>query len=183
MIEQEHHKKAFEYYYSLGEGRSHQKVAKKFGISLASVKLWGRSFGWKYRIRQRDSEVARTLATRVINDEVSNRTRNKQIVQMALVRLAKAIADGKVRMNLSDLDKLIRLDSFLNEKPNLQLDPLMEQIYDRIENDDRSEEEIMKEMEFNMRVLGYDVIKKEPLRLTVDSDTDEVSSDDQDDTS
>jgi hypothetical protein len=36
---------------------------------------------------------------------------------MAMVQLAKAIAEGDMRMTLSDLDKLIRLEAFLCDEP------------------------------------------------------------------
>ena len=39
MEELEHHKKAFEFYYSLGEKRTYKAVSKHFGFSLQSVKL------------------------------------------------------------------------------------------------------------------------------------------------
>jgi transposase len=118
MQELAHHKKAFEYYYSLGEKRSYKDVAKHFGYSIQSLKLWGREFAWKRKLKEREGEVARAMATRNINAEVSNKIRNKQIIQLALVQLAKSIAEGKVKMNLSDLDRLVRLESFLDQKSN-----------------------------------------------------------------
>jgi hypothetical protein len=45
------------------------------------------------------------------------RERSLQIVHLALVPLAKAIAEGDVRMTLLDLDKLIRLEAFLSDEP------------------------------------------------------------------
>ena len=116
--EQDHHERAFEYYYSLGESRSYEKVAAQFGAALSTVKLWGRSFRWKQRIRERDMEVAREVANRTLNDEVTHRERSLQIVQMALVQLARAIVDGNVKMTLGDLDKLIRLEAFLRDLPD-----------------------------------------------------------------
>ena len=124
--EQEHHKKAFEFYYSLGETRSYGKVAGKFGVSVQSIKLWGRQFNWRKRVNERDAEVVRIMATKAINKEVSSRTRNLQIVQMALVRLAKAIAEDKIKMTLADLDRLIRLESFLTEGVDSRTEVLIE---------------------------------------------------------
>lgn len=37
---------------------------------------------------------------------------------MAVLQLAKAIAEGEVKMSLSDLDKLIRLEAFLSDEPD-----------------------------------------------------------------
>jgi len=116
MIEQEHHKKAFEFYYGLGEGRKYGQVAEEFGVSLGAVKLWGRSFGWKRRVGERDAEIAKTLAHRNKEDAVERLARNRKIVKMGLVQVAKAIAEGKVKVTLADLDRLVRLEEFLREE-------------------------------------------------------------------
>ena len=116
--EQPHHERAFEYYYALGEKRSYDKVTAEFSVSLSTVKLWGQSFNWKHRVKDRDIQIAREMASRTLSDGVNHRERNLQIVQMSLVRIAKAIVDGEVKMTLSDLDKLIRLESFLRDEPD-----------------------------------------------------------------
>ena len=116
--EQPHHERAFEYYYALGEKRSYDKVTAEFSVSLSTVKLWGQSFRWKHRVKDRDIQIAREMASRTLSDEVNHRERNLQIVQMSLVRLAKAVVDGDVKMILGDLDKLIRLESFLRDEPD-----------------------------------------------------------------
>ena len=155
MKEQEHHKKAFEYYYTLGESRSLPKVAARLGVSLASVKLWSRSFDWHQRLNDRDAEVARAMASRALSDEVENRARNKQLVKMALLQLAKAIAEGKIKMTLADLDKLIRLEAFLNEKPKRELDPSL--ALGIIE--DQSPEEALAELDRDLGLLGFKLTK------------------------
>jgi hypothetical protein len=116
--EQPHQAKAFEYYLSLGEHRSYEKVAAEFGVAQSTVKLWGKSFGWKDRIRERDGQVAREVATRTLTDETNRRERSLQIVHMALVQLAKSIAEGEIKMTLGDLDKIIRLEAFLSNEPD-----------------------------------------------------------------
>ena len=116
MNEQEHHKKAFEFYYGMGEGRNYRKVAEEFGVSIGAIKLWGRSFGWKRRIGERDAEVARALADGNTKDGMKRAARNRKIVGLALVQVAKAIAEGKVKPTISDLDRLIRLEEFLKEE-------------------------------------------------------------------
>lgn len=117
QIEREHHEQAFEVYSQLGPKRSHKAVANELGVSLASVKNWSRSFRWRERIAERESQVAREVASRSLTDEVSRRERSVRIVELALIRLAKSISQGDVRMTLSDLDKLIRLESFLRDEP------------------------------------------------------------------
>ncbi len=117
QIEQEHHEQAFEAYYALGLRRSHHAVADSLGVSIGSVKNWSRSFRWRERIAERESQVAREVSSRTLTDEVSRRERSVRIVELALIRLAKSISQGDVRMTLSDLDKLIRLESFLRDEP------------------------------------------------------------------
>ena len=115
--EQPHHLRAFEHYYGLGEQRSYERVAAEFSVASSTVKLWARSFSWQDRTRNRDLEIARDVAGRTMSDEVTRRERSLQIVHLALVQLAKAIAEGDLRMTLSDLDKLIRLEAFLSDEP------------------------------------------------------------------
>ena len=117
MTEREHHKKAFEFYYALGEARSYPQVAEESGVSLGTVKLWGRSFDWKGRIQERDAEVARAMADRSMKKGIERGLRNSKIIEMGLVQVAKAIAEGKVKMTVSDLDRLIRLEEYLTEGP------------------------------------------------------------------
>jgi len=117
MTEREHHKKAFEFYYALGEGRSYRQVAEESGVSLGTVKLWGRSFDWSGRIAERDADVARAMADRSMKKGMERGLRNSKIIEMGLVQVAKAIAEGKVKMTVSDLDRLIRLEEYLTEGP------------------------------------------------------------------
>jgi len=116
LNEHENHKKAFEFYYGMGEGRNYGKVAQEFGVSIGAVKLWGRSFGWKRRVGERDGEVARSLADQSLSDGVERAARNRKIVEMGLIKVAQAIAEGKVKPTITDLDRLIRLEEFLRQE-------------------------------------------------------------------
>jgi hypothetical protein len=129
--EQPHQVKAFEYYYSLGEHRSYDKVAAEFGVAVSTVKLWGSSFGWKEKIRDRNLEIARDVATRTLSSEVSRRERNTQIIQMAILQLAKAVAEGQIKMTLADLDKLIRLEAYLNDEPDSRQEVIVHELKDK----------------------------------------------------
>ena len=143
--EQPHHERAFEYYYALGEKRSYEKVAEEFSVSMSAVKLWGTSFGWKRRTKDRDIQIAREMASRTLSDEVNHRERNLKIVQMSLVRIAKAIVDGDVKMTMSDLDKLIRLESFLRDEPDSRQEIIIADL--RNKSDEELREMIREEME------------------------------------
>jgi transposase len=114
--EQEHQTKAFEFYYGLGEGRSYGLVAREFGVSPATVKVWGKAFGWRERCRERDAQAARAMAERSLEENVEGLARNRKIVKMGLLQVAKAVAEGKVKVTMADLDRLVRLEEYLREE-------------------------------------------------------------------
>lgn len=129
--EQAHHVRAFENYYGLGEQRSYERVATELSVSPSTVKLWARSFRWRDRLRERDLDVAREIAGRTMTEEVSRRERSLQIVHLAMVQLAKAIAEGEVKMTLADLDKLIRLEAFLSDEPESRHELVLNDLRDK----------------------------------------------------
>jgi transposase len=114
--EQEHQKKAFEFYYGLGEGRSYKLVAEEFGVSVPTVKIWGKAFGWRDRCRERDAQAVRTMADRSLEENVESLARNRKIVKMGLIQVAKAVAEGRVKVTMADLDRLVRLEEYLREE-------------------------------------------------------------------
>ncbi len=98
------------------------------------------------------------MASRTLGDEVNHRERNLKIVQMSLVRIAKAIVDGDVKMTLSDLDKLIRLESFLRDGPDSRQEIVIADLRGK------STEELREMMQEEMELL-------EKLRARPDSGT------------
>lgn len=108
------HEQAFERYYALGEKRTYRQVATDLGVSLSTVKQWSRKHRWKERIAERDAEAARQVADTSLQTTIEDNARNKKIVQMAMVKLARAIADGRIKMQLADLDRLIKLQSYID---------------------------------------------------------------------
>ena len=57
------------------------------------------------------------MADRSMKKGMERGLRNSKIIEMGLVQVAKAIAEGKVKMTVSDLDRLIRLEEYLREGP------------------------------------------------------------------
>jgi hypothetical protein len=55
QVENEVHKRAFAFYYSLGPDRSLAKVAEMFMVHEGTVKNWSAVFGWKKRLEEQDS--------------------------------------------------------------------------------------------------------------------------------
>ncbi len=114
LREQEHHLKAFEMYASQGNSRSYEKVATDLNVSVASVKQWGSAFGWRRRLQERELETARQLADRALQTSLGDQERHHKIVRMAVNKLAKAIAEDRVKLQAADLDRLIRLEDYLS---------------------------------------------------------------------
>lgn len=113
QTEREHQQRAFELYYAQGGKRSLDRVAKELGVAVATVKSWSRQFQWSKRLAERDASVARQVADQAIRSEVDELGRNKKLVQMALIKVAKAINADKAKVQVGDLDRLIRLQTFL----------------------------------------------------------------------
>ena len=118
--EREHQKRAFELYHAAGTKRSYAQVAQQMDVALSTVKVWAQSFGWSQRLREREAAAARKLADQALRPGQDEGDRNLRIVRAALVRLAKGIAEGKVRMQMGDLDRLIRLEEHLGQNARSQ---------------------------------------------------------------
>jgi hypothetical protein len=110
---QDPHQNAFEYYRSLGPKRSYRRVAGQFGVSVSSIKAWAQAGRWQDKITERDAQIARETADRTMEAGVQENERNLKIVRMALLQLAKDISERKIKGQLSDVDRLIRLEEYL----------------------------------------------------------------------
>jgi hypothetical protein len=104
-----HHVQAFERYYALGERRTYAAIAAEMDVDVTTVKLWGRSFRWQKRIHARDLEVARKLADHTLRTNVDDRGRRRRLIDLALMKIAKAIAEDKVRYQAADLERILHL--------------------------------------------------------------------------
>lgn len=116
--EQEHHLKAFEMYYAQGEKRSLVRLAAQMGIAVATAKSWARSFGWRKRMAERDASIARQVADEAISSASQTQSRSRKLIELATNRLAKAMLNGQIKYQLADLERLIRLQAFLDAEAN-----------------------------------------------------------------
>ena len=114
LREQEHHRKAFELYASQGHGHSYEKVAEALDVWVVSVKQWGRTYGFRRRVQERELETARQIADRTLQTTITDQERYHKIVRMAVTKLVKAIAEDRVKLQAADLDPLIRLEDYLS---------------------------------------------------------------------
>ncbi len=107
------HQQAFEIYWSLGQKRSYARVAKRVGVSTSTIKLWSKQQRWRQRILEREVQQSRQLADTVQSGPDPESDRNLKIVRVAILRIAKAIAEGRVRSTMGDLDRMVRLEERL----------------------------------------------------------------------
>ena len=82
-----HQQEAFERYCAMGTSRSYARLSSEVGVDVSTIKLWGRSFQWTERIRERDMQTARQIADRALQDGLAESDRNLKIVRVALIRL------------------------------------------------------------------------------------------------
>jgi len=97
----------------------------------------------------------------------SRRERSLQIVHLAMVQLAKAIAEGEVKMTLADLDKLIRLEAFLSDEPESRHELLLNDLSLKSDAELRAildeEMSMLREVELrNVFTRGAGVISAKP---------------------
>lgn len=108
---------AFEFYAS-GPRATYQVVARETGVSVRTIKSWARKYSWKQRIQAREAGMASQLAGRGLAQGVEETERNLKIVRLAIGRVAKAISDEQVKMSMTDLESLIRMEEHLLGKPH-----------------------------------------------------------------
>lgn len=105
------HLKAFEIYYGLGEGRSYEKVAAQLNMSMTSVGKWGKLFGWRERIAERDSSKAKKMQDdndKAFMDDVKQ---YRLIVKASIKDYLTSLKNGKIEIKkVDDIVKLIELD-------------------------------------------------------------------------
>jgi len=113
MKERDKHQRAFELYYAAGPARSLTHLGRRLGVAASTVKRWSTAFAWQARIDSRDRDMAEVIQTKSMSTELESRVRNKRIVAAGIFQIARQIADGKMKGTLTELDRLIRLEQFL----------------------------------------------------------------------
>lgn len=104
---------AFELYLSMRPRRSYRRVADQMGVSVSTVKAWSKQNHWRQRIMEREVDESRKLADQVENDADAKSARSLKVVNMAILKIAKAIAEGRVKASMGDLDRMVRLEERL----------------------------------------------------------------------
>lgn len=70
------HSEAFEFYYGLGQNRSQEQVANRYGVTPNAIAQWAVAFRWTDRVADRDQEIAERLAERNKSDVVKMQERH-----------------------------------------------------------------------------------------------------------
>ena len=108
------HQQAFEVYVAGGPKRTYKQVAEQLGVSERTVRHWANQGKWRQRLSEREAQAARQMADQVISSSVAHAARNRKMVELALMKVIKAINSDKVRVQVGDLDRLLRLQAFLD---------------------------------------------------------------------
>jgi hypothetical protein len=163
---------AFELYWSLGRKRTYRRVAAQLGVSVSTIKSWSRQNNWKQQIAERAVQEARQLADSAETGPDPDNVRNLKITRVALMKVAKAIAEGRVRIQMGDLDRLVKLEERLTGTHGISPKELAQYI-DMIQEVKRIRPDQLKD-EIRKLALDFGVIRKE--ESTNDTETREVEA-------
>ena len=108
MQESLRHREAFEYYYSLGVGRSIPQVALEYSVSVAGAKKWSKSFNWQERVVQRDIELSKGLEKKTNTTILNEKANYRRIIKETIAKMGEITVN-----NAKDLDALVKLDLLL----------------------------------------------------------------------
>ena len=141
-IEREHHKQAFETYYTLGPRRTYAAVAERFGVSMSTIKNWSRAFRWRRMLQVRQAWQTQQV-TEHMDQVLQERTdRARKLLDLALARMARYLADGKLKTAPRDLlllEGLKRRLSRLNDRASDPDQPVRRMVLAIMPHNGRSE--------------------------------------------
>lgn len=95
-------REAFDFYLSLGNDRSLEKVSKKFGVSEVSAQNWSRRFLWQQRVADKETRIADIASAKVESELVDYQmklmTVSDAVLGLFVKRLKSAVdADGELK--------------------------------------------------------------------------------------
>lgn len=116
---------AFEYYYSLGPGRTMKEVAKHYKCSVGNILRWSQKNNWVARARERDKKNMLAIEEQNNIKFVEEMMSYKKLIKASVMLYVQALKKKHVEVNsVKDLDKLVRLDidvdKFINESNSSQ---------------------------------------------------------------
>lgn len=109
------HLDAFEFYYSLGSARTYEQVAQKFNKSKKTIQNWGYAEKWTDEIKLRDLEVLKEAREKSKKARFKKGNEYQKIVIFAIKTFADKLNNHEIELNsISDLERLIKLDAYLD---------------------------------------------------------------------
>ena len=109
MQEKLKHKKAYDYYYSLGDKKTLTKVARKFNKSKQTITKWNKAFNWQKRVEQRDIELAKRIEKKtddvIVNTKAQYREDIKKALSINKALINTAIKHGKLIIEIENVDE------------------------------------------------------------------------------
>jgi len=82
---------AYDYYFSLGPGRTYQQVAEKYKVHHQTVYIWKNRFKWDERIAERDQLIAKRLQRQTNNNIVKSKSQYREDIASHLSIINEAI--------------------------------------------------------------------------------------------
>jgi len=101
-----------------------RQLAMEFEISLAQLGRKARSENWVSQRKEHWNRIGTKIARKCSSDTAERLIRNQKVVAGAIGYVVSQIKNGSIRANLSDLDKLIRLEEFVHGGPDSRPDAL-----------------------------------------------------------
>lgn len=141
-IETLRQKKAFEFYYILGNDRNCSKVSEEFQVSERTVYYWSKWYNWQVRVQERDLMNGQKLEEKTNETILEAKSKYLKIIKQTLQEYERALNSGSIKINsVQDLERLARLEMslrveeiseedrrvniiFKTKKPKLNLDEI-----------------------------------------------------------
>lgn len=148
MKESLRHREAFEFYYSLGEARSMQKVADHFNLAKSTVHTWSKKFNWTERIEQRDFEIGRKLEEKTNDTILDEKAKLLAITKKLRTDFAKRVQKEEVQVeSVQDFERIVKIMLLLmgeatekTEQESKVVDKKVYEVKQQIEHDPESRE-------------------------------------------
>ena len=118
-VENDIQRKAFELWWNHGnKGVSYQRIADELGYTKLTIYNWCNRFGWKQRAIDRAEKINARIERAAIDDATHERITYIKMIRKATKILDDKIDAGEIKIDIQDLDKLVRLSQFLHGEPD-----------------------------------------------------------------
>ncbi|MCC7171376.1 MAG: hypothetical protein IT459_13090 [Planctomycetes bacterium] len=99
---------AFQYYFSLGDGRSYEAVAVHFGVSKTTVVNTAKRENWQTNVESMERAARSALEKRAVDEAVAMKERHAKLARLAAAKGAEHLAQGRIEKT-SDALRALKL--------------------------------------------------------------------------